>query len=83
VGKKKTIGMCRLCGETRELTDEHIPPKSAFNDRYVVMQSVADTPWGLRKRKEFHQGGFKKPVLCAICNNNTGARIGGMNCLLE
>jgi hypothetical protein len=59
-----------------QATDEHIPPQAAFNDRYVVMQSIANTPWGLRTHKEFHQNGFKKAVLCADCNNRTGGWYG-------
>ena len=33
--KDKRIGLCRLCGNNRPLTFEHLPPKAAFN-RYPV-----------------------------------------------
>ena len=31
-------GNCHLCGEFKELSFEHIPPKAAFNDRPILIQ---------------------------------------------
>ena len=29
--KQKTYGICRICGEYKELTFEHVPPETVFN----------------------------------------------------
>ncbi len=29
--KQKTYGICRLCGENKELTFEYVPPETVFN----------------------------------------------------
>lgn len=79
---KKEIGVCRLCGEKRSLTKEHVPPRSIGNDRtaivYSGLQLLAQTqriPWdfsGLRYVQ--HQGGIGYRTLCKKCNNDTGAQ---------
>ena len=33
--KKKTIGVCHICGQTKELTFEHLPPRSTGNKGIV------------------------------------------------
>ena len=30
-------GYCKICGEFRDLTAEHIPPKSAFNSNTITV----------------------------------------------
>ena len=69
----------------RELTEEHIPPKNAFNSSKVlilpfdeVIKSMAATnermPWETEGLKgSIQQGGHKKYCLCRECNNNTGS----------
>ena len=80
----KHPGICKICGEFKELTLEHIPPQKAFNSQTVKIASfeeVAKTmlgkedimPWdtsGVKGRLQ--QGGYKKSCLCRACNNNTG-----------
>ena len=34
------IGPCHLCGVTKVLSFEHVPPRAAFNDRKVLLASV-------------------------------------------
>ena len=34
--KQKTYGICRLCGENKELTFEHVPPETVFNKGAVI-----------------------------------------------
>lgn len=81
----KHPGKCKICGQMKELTAEHIPPKNAFNSTNVMVASfeeVAKTmtgtdgrmPWDTRGLKgSIQQGGHKKYCLCRECNNNTGS----------
>ena len=80
----KHPGTCRLCGEFKDLTPEHIPPKNAFNKSTItllpieeVCKTLASTddrmPWDIQGLKgKLQQGGHKKYCLCRTCNNNTG-----------
>lgn len=80
----KHPGKCKICGEFKELTQEHIPPKKAFNSNKVVIlpfEEVMKTisgetgrmPWDTQGLKgQIQQGGFKQYCLCRSCNNNTG-----------
>lgn len=80
----KHPGKCRLCGEMKDLTPEHIPPKSAFNTNTITVlpfDEVCKTltgkdgrmPWDTNGLKGItQQGGHKKYCLCKTCNNNTG-----------
>lgn len=61
------------------LTDEHIPPKAAFN-KGTIRVPTGDffdqlDPDVLGKGR-LQQGGFRIPVLCRSCNNDTGAWYG-------
>lgn len=74
----KVEGKCWLCGEHRVLTLEHIPPRSAFNDHTILLQSVDRLT-----EKVGHiiwQGetvrGWTERSLCAECNNTTGGKYG-------
>ena len=33
----KHPGICKICGQMKELTAEHIPPKNAFNSTNVMV----------------------------------------------
>jgi hypothetical protein len=67
------IGQCNVCGDTGKLTDEHIPPRSAFNDRRVVLTTMLNLgERGVRYPGKTYQDGHKRPVLCERCNNDTG-----------
>ncbi len=78
-------GICRLCGQHKQLTFEHVPPESAFNYIPVKELSQKDTidmmtgadgrkPWdfsGLSgKMKQRGSGGY---YLCSDCNSKTGS----------
>ena len=81
--KQKIYGICRLCGENKELTFEHVPPETVFNKgavRNVSLDAVIkDTmkqnklPWeinyGKGKIQQRGRGGF---YLCSRCNSCTG-----------
>lgn len=75
MAKAKTFGICRLCGDERELTYEHVPPRCAFNrepakmyrlDQWVVLES------GGPARYQSQQRGSGYVTLCADCNERRG-----------
>lgn len=80
---KIVIDECHICGQNRELTWEHIPPKSSGNNRTVKYYYAFDIPslngnsleTAKPHKKDFHisQGGLKFRTLCSDCNNFTGA----------
>src|SRR5690606_24963605 len=72
-------GNCHLCGEFKELTFEHIPPKSANNDRPILIKKHEH----LFDKKSFVYGksirsnqGAGAYCFCESCNNNTGTWYG-------
>ena len=81
--KQKKYGICRICGEQKELTFEHIPPETVFNKGAVrnigLDVVIEDTmkkdklPWeinyGKGKIQQRGRGGF---YLCSNCNSCTG-----------
>jgi hypothetical protein len=77
MSSKKHYGKCCICGTEGELTFEHTPPRSAFNNQEVRYYSLVDKQTrtiGYDENKEYTQsqrglGGYS---LCARCNNNTG-----------
>ena len=74
------VGRCRICGQLRQLTKEHVPPASAFNKQTARMHTAEE--WFARGDDgelpggELQQGGIWGYTLCAECNNLTGARYG-------
>lgn len=79
----REIGRCRLCGCTTELTEEHVPPRRAFNDSQVLMYKLdrGASPSGGEARLapvgRPRQGGHRAYTLCAKCNNDTGSWYAG------
>lgn len=76
--RKMSSGICRLCGENKELSFEHIPPKSAFNSqttyREVAFDEWAnlDNPFDHKPRGKVIQGGTGFHALCRDCNSFLG-----------
>ncbi len=81
--KQKSYGICRICGESKELTFEHVPPETVFNkgavrnvDLDAVMKETVKKnklPWEVNYRnakiQQRGRGGF---YLCSNCNSCTG-----------
>lgn len=70
---------CRVCGQIRELTFEHIPPRSAYNSDAVQVLDYDD--WTLYRAGaeagSLQHGGTGECTLCAKCNNQRiGSRYG-------
>lgn len=70
--KKKVYGKCHICGVNSNLTQEHIPPKSAFNTGRVELLSPKSILNNGSELKKSFQNGLYKNSLCKTCNNNTG-----------
>jgi hypothetical protein len=75
MAKVPTIGPCHICGEVKPLTDEHVPPRAAFNDKRTITINF-DTAMTLgpdiEPKGKHNQGGVKFKTLCERCNNLTG-----------
>lgn len=70
---------CHLCNESKPMTQEHVPPSSAFNKgRWIEADArdALDLPPGQSPRGRFRQGGIWLPTLCADCNSFTGREYG-------
>jgi hypothetical protein len=74
------IGLCRICRETKPLTEEHIPPRSAFNwdkarghtgEEWLTVGPGVPLGGGSQR-----QGGISAFTLCQRCNSVTGTRYG-------
>jgi hypothetical protein len=67
---------CRVCGEVKDLTFEHFPPRSAGNRQKVEMLDI--TAWlrreddGSMERGRILQKGSGAYSLCEDCNNRSG-----------
>jgi hypothetical protein len=82
--KKKTIlGICRICKERKELTFEHIPPRSAFNksSRYFTIDSTEYyqnfeqyNNNEMKPKSKLEQGGLGEYCLCEDCNGFLGSK---------
>lgn len=74
------VGVCRVCGETKPLTKEHLPPKAAFNKGRGRMPSFGDLlnrdELTIPETGKFVQSGNSGYVLCKECNNYTGTHWG-------
>lgn len=71
-------GRCWLCGQWRRLTREHIPPRSAFNNRPLLLLEVSKRShetgvlhWASRREE-----GLIARSLCGECNSWSGAKYG-------
>jgi hypothetical protein len=81
--KSAPEGPCHLCAIVGKLSFEHVPPRSAFNDRPLFS---ADSKWLLEEAHTFEEftnpRGTPEPegaaafTLCERCNNVTGSWYG-------
>lgn len=87
--KKVKIGVCKICGINGEVTYEHVPPKSAFNNNKEFYTARVHPLFEKRNAATFEelttldkgkvkkeQGGIGFYSLCRVCNNNTGSWYG-------
>lgn len=75
---RANLGRCRICGEQRQLTREHIPPRSAYNLERGRVHSIVE--WFRRSAEGAMPGGIPRQggnwgyTLCKRCNELTGQR---------
>jgi hypothetical protein len=69
-------GKCRLCGQFRELSFEHVPPEKAFNDvgmlRVPGNALLGQDPAELRGKAILESRGHGAHTLCILCNRTVG-----------
>jgi hypothetical protein len=79
MAKSKVYGVCHICQKKGELSEEHVPPKSAFNDRSYILAKAQEIitlgPDEIPKGK-IKQGGIREYTLCHKCNSDTGGWYG-------
>ena len=68
-----TVGRCAICGREGALTFEHVPPKSAFNETGVLLQTLDQI---MREETPRRTKGVGRFSLCGRCNNRTGSVYG-------
>lgn len=65
------IGICKYCGQEKELINSHIIPKCFYQLKTLGRMLTVDV-----KRQKIdvtkHQNGHKEPLLCAECDNRLG-----------
>lgn len=76
------VGICRICKKEKELTFEHIPPRSAFNKRIKYYNIPTDEYWGNFVKYAINgetygkkiQRGLGEYCLCSECNTFLGSK---------
>lgn len=81
--KKPIVGKCKLCQETKDLTFEHYPPRSAFNKetRYYTINQTEYLQnakkyvfQDLKPKSKKEQGGIGNYSFCEECNGFLGSK---------
>lgn len=71
-------GVCRLCGEDKPLSYEHVPPRSTYNKKtkYKIISMddymAQDDPVNHKFKGKIYQGGIGFYSLCEECNSFLG-----------
>ena len=94
MAKRSKRGVCHICGELRELSFEHIPPRSIGNDKASKMYRAVDiiemsgafdatATDGVPYRQQQRGMGFQ--TLCGDCNSYLGRNYVGeyVKCIKE
>jgi len=71
---KNVKGICRLCGEYKDLSFEHVPLRSTGNDQRTIkfnLRQALSLHQGERVRGSIEQGGIGFNSLCSKCNSDT------------
>lgn len=74
--RRRTDGLCRICGEQPAVTREHLPPRSAGNDRtartHMLEEWLARDDLDVIPGGRVEQGGIFGFTLCSGCNRRSG-----------
>ena len=65
------FGVCNICGEVGQLTEDHTPPKGCYKPKPVELFTIIDhlAAEPPKKSKTISQNGVKYRTLCGRCNN--------------
>lgn len=75
MGTRAKTGTCAICGQYGDLTFEHIPPRSCYNNRSVEIlrgMKTMDLSGDKQHRGQIQQRGAGDYHSCRRCNNATG-----------
>jgi hypothetical protein len=75
------IGICKFCGQEKELINSHIIPKCFHQIKTMGNMSHINTKTQQIDSKN-HQNGTKEPLLCEKCDNQLGILDGYANKIL-
>jgi len=72
--KRERVSQCNLCGNTRQMTWDHVPPKGGIEITRVEMRAVINriSPNAQPIQPRQSQDGLKFRTLCGGCNNLLG-----------
>jgi len=74
----RKFGKCNICGEERELSSDHVPPKSCLTLKKVNVESLVSQLIGDNvafknyKLKNKFQNGVQYDTICRECNSKLG-----------
>lgn len=75
MAREPTLGTCAICLEQGKLSFEHVPPKSALNNRAIRAwygEAILAAMHGAEKGYRIQQRGSGGMTLCAACNEFCG-----------
>lgn len=81
MAKKKITGICRICGEEKQMTEEHYIPRNAGGGIKAILYSGDELMKTLHKdengnthkpRGKIKQSGLSDYTLCKECNEQSG-----------
>lgn len=72
--KGPRVERCRLCGQTAEMTWDHVPPQAGIVLQPVEIEAVYRSLTGTKREFTISQNGLKYRTLCKPCNSLLGAK---------
>lgn len=69
--KKKDIDICNICGKEKQLTWDHVPPKSTGNNKEILANLFVHGFPESDKYQKKYQSGIRFKTICQECNNSS------------
>jgi hypothetical protein len=67
---KNNIDICNICGEKKQMTWDHVPPKATGNNGAIVTNVLTRGLPESNKYQKKYQNGIRFKSLCQECNNS-------------
>lgn len=67
---KKGDNVCNICGQKKNLTDDHVPPRCCGNDKVVVARRIYADELTARQVAARSRNGLKFRTVCRACNGD-------------